>query len=73
MMHSAGVHFLAGTDAETSCPGGFGLHAELTLFVWVLISRACRGHHAPLDNDLTWKSASRTSVPAPKSGRSRQL
>jgi hypothetical protein len=33
MMHSAGVHFMAGTDAETFYPGGFGLHAELALFV----------------------------------------
>jgi imidazolonepropionase-like amidohydrolase len=32
-MHSADVHFMAGTDAEIFYPGGFGLHAELAFFV----------------------------------------
>jgi len=35
MMHRAGVPFLAGTDAETFYPAGFGLHTELGLFVGV--------------------------------------
>jgi hypothetical protein len=33
MMHSAGVHFMTGTDAETFFPAGFGLHTELALLV----------------------------------------
>jgi hypothetical protein len=33
MMHRAGVRFMTGTDAETLYPAGFGLHAELGLFV----------------------------------------
>jgi hypothetical protein len=33
MMHRAGVRFMTGTDAETFYPAGFGLHAELGLFV----------------------------------------
>jgi hypothetical protein len=33
MMRKAGVHFMAGTDAETFFPSGFGLQTELALFV----------------------------------------
>lgn len=33
MMHRAGVRFMAGTDAETYYPAGFGLQTELGLFV----------------------------------------
>jgi hypothetical protein len=33
MMHRSGVRFMTGTDAETFYPAGFGLHAELELFV----------------------------------------
>lgn len=33
MMHRSGVRFMTGTDAETFYPAGFGLHAELRLFV----------------------------------------
>jgi cytosine/adenosine deaminase-related metal-dependent hydrolase len=33
MMRRDGVHFMTGTDAETFYPAGFGLHAELSLFV----------------------------------------
>jgi hypothetical protein len=33
MMHKSGVRFMAGTDAETFYPAGFGLHTELGLFV----------------------------------------
>jgi hypothetical protein len=33
MMHKSGVRFMAGTDAETYYPAGFGLHTELGLFV----------------------------------------
>src|ERR1700730_151153 len=33
MMHRSGVRFMTRTDAETFYPAGFGLHAELGLFV----------------------------------------
>ena len=33
MMRKSGAHFMAGTDAETFHPAGFGLHTELGLFV----------------------------------------